>query len=181
PRVTLVAVVDADTALYVPNFRAAERTFQLITQVAGRCGRSDLGGEVIIQSRHAVHYALAAASRHDYKGFYALELPFRREMNYPPFSHLVNFLIRGANEEKVEAAAKMVAEAVKTAKDAGGLGIDILGPAQAAHYKLHNKFRWQIVIKGTRPDAVHIAREIKKIKMPSGILTSIDIDPMDVI
>lgn len=179
PRVTLVVVVDADTALYVPNFRAAERTFQLITQVAGRCGRSDLGGEVIIQSRHATHYALAAATRHDYKGFYNQELPFRREMHYPPFSRLASILVRGAQEKKVEDAARLLAEAVRIAIARDDIAVEILGPAPAAHYKLHNKFRWQIVLKGTGPAAARAAAVIKSLKLPSGIQAAIDIDPQD--
>jgi primosomal protein N' (replication factor Y) len=95
PRVTFVGVLDADTALYLPDFRSAERTFQLITQAAGRCGRSDMGGEVVVQSRHTGHYALAAAQKHDYHEFYKQEIEFRRQLHYPPFCRLLNILIRG--------------------------------------------------------------------------------------
>jgi primosomal protein N' (replication factor Y) len=127
PRVTLVGVIDADTALYLPDFRAAERTFQLITQVAGRSGRSDLGGEVIVQTRHPEHYALQAAQKHDYKGFYAQEVEFRRQMHYPPFCRITNILLRGKNEEKVGAAALEAGKFLAQWKETNHAAFEILG------------------------------------------------------
>jgi len=179
PRVTLVGVIDADTALYLPDFHSSERTFQLITQVAGRSGRSDLGGEVILQTKHPGHYALAASQKHDYKAFYKQELEFRRQMNYPPFCRLVNLMVRGRKEEKVAEVAQMIREELAKWKQQHNITMDILGPSQAAHAKLRNLFRWQIVLKGKIEDILAAAKYVKNFPLRGGILLSIDVDPQE--
>jgi primosomal protein N' (replication factor Y) len=179
PRVTFVGVLDADTALYLPDFRSAERTFQLITQAAGRCGRSDMGGEVVVQSRHTGHYALAAAQKHDYHEFYKQEIEFRRQLHYPPFCRLLNILIRGKNEEKVADAAKIIGEDLQRLKKEKALTVEILGPAPASRTKLHNMFRWQMLLKGSIAELLSVAKAVKERASISGILTGVDVDPQD--
>ncbi|MCX5781748.1 MAG: primosomal protein N' [Elusimicrobia bacterium] len=180
PRVTLVGVIDADTSLYFPDFRSAERTFQLLTQVAGRSGRSYLGGEVIIQTRHPQHYALQNAKNHDFISFYEKEIEYRKEMYYPPFSRLANIIIRSKNELRlIEFAEKFAAE-LKRFNDKTNL-FSILGPTPASRTKLHGMFRWQILLKGEKSAIIQAILETKKIQVPSGILVTADIDPYDIL
>ena len=181
PRVTLVGVIDADTALYLPDFHSAERTFQLITQVAGRSGRSDLGGEVIVQTRHGGHYALLAAQKHDYKSFYEQELVFRKQMHYPPFCHLVNLLLRGRKEDKVAEAATFIRDDIQKWAAQRGARVEMLGPSPAAHAKLRNLFRWQIMMKGELPVLLEAVRRIKQYPLRGGIMLSVDVDPQEML
>jgi primosomal protein N' (replication factor Y) len=179
PRVTLVGVVDADTALYLPDFRAAERTFQLITQVAGRAGRGALAGEVVVQSRHPEHYALTAAAHHDYAAFYNQEIEYRRQMKYPPFTRLINVLIRGRNEEKVEGITATLCDELIRWQEHTKIPVDILGPTPAARTKIQTYFRWQILLKGDPVSVMKAATEARKYNLPSGIIMTIDVDPQD--
>jgi primosomal protein N' (replication factor Y) (superfamily II helicase) len=181
PRVTLVGVIDADTSLYLPEFRSAERTFQLMTQVAGRSGRSRLGGEVIVQTRHPEHYALLAAGKHDYKQFYDQEIAYRREMNYPPFTSLVNLLIRGKKEDKSEEASNNIGAFILEWQKRTGEKVEMLGPSQASKYKLSGMFRWQILLKGKAEALQAVASEIRKFQVPPGILMTVDVDPQNIL
>jgi len=181
PKVTLVGVIDADTALYLPEFRSAERTFQLMTQVAGRSGRSRLGGEVIIQTRHPEHYALQAAGQHDFNTFYRKEIEYRRQMNYPPFASLINLLIRGKNESKAEDAAKNINTFINEWKGRTGISFEVLGPVPASRYKLSSMFRWQILLKGGMDNLLQVCSEIRKFQVPPGILLTVDVDPQDIL
>jgi primosomal protein N' (replication factor Y) len=141
-RVTLVGVISADTQMLLPDFRSAERTFQLLTQVAGRAGRSTLAGEVVIQTCQPGHYALRHVLRHDFMAFYREEMQVRRELQYPPFSRLVLIEFRATSEAAVVKEANAVA---------GRLTSDghwiMLGPASAAIPKLKGNFRWHILLK----------------------------------
>ncbi|MFH1367711.1 MAG: primosomal protein N' [Elusimicrobiota bacterium] len=179
PRVTLVGVIDADTSLYLPDFRSAEKTFQLMAQVAGRSGRSRLGGKVIIQSRHPDHYSLLAAEKHDYKRFYTQEMIYRGQLNYPPFSSLANLLIRGKKEEKAQEAAQTIADFLAKWRDSKNEKMDILGPSQASRYKLSNNYRWQIMLKGKEDVLLRAGHALKDSAMPSGILMTFDMDTQD--
>lgn len=181
PRVTLAGVIDADTALYLPDFRSAERTFQLITQVAGRSGRGTLGGEVVVQSRHPEHYALRAAQTHDFKAFFAQEIEFRRQLNYPPFCSLINVMLRGKKEENVEEAARLLAETATAAAAAAGGGVDILGPSPAARVKMHGLYRWQMLFKGTPAALRAVADAVRGADLPSGVAITFDVDPQDIL
>ena len=143
PNVTLVGIVNADIGLGMPDFRAAERTFQLLTQAAGRAGRGDLPGIVLIQTTNPDHYAVRHAAAQDYARFYEQELQFRRAMRYPPFSALANLLIRS---EKQEQAMKMSAELGQLIEPAPE-GIKMLGPAQAPVERLKTEYRYQILLK----------------------------------
>jgi primosomal protein N' (replication factor Y) len=175
-RVTLVGVIDADTALYLPDFRSAERTFQLITQVAGRCGRGTLGGEVIVQTRHPEHYALQTAREHDYRKFYAQEIELRRQMGYPPYVSLVNVLVRGRDNEKTGDAATGLARFLGEQLEYSGK-IEVLGPTPAAREKLQGFYRWQLLLKGDPAVLNEAAGRFKDGLLPSGVLLSIDVDP----
>jgi primosomal protein N' (replication factor Y) len=150
PRVTVVGVVDADTALYLPDFRAAERTFQLIAQVAGRAGRSPRGGEVIVQTRRPDHYALRAAAAHDYRAFAAVELETRRSPPYPPHVGLVNVTISGPAEAAVSRAAGDAAEWLTglIAVRASG-AVSLVGPAPAPLARVKRRWRWHVLLKAS--------------------------------
>ena len=141
--VTLAGIINADIGLGLPDFRAAERTFQLLTQTAGRAGRGVLPGIVLIQTTNPDHYAVRYAAAQDYNGFYEKELQFRRAMKYPPFAALANIVVR---HEKQEQALKMSAE-LGDLLTPSPEGIKVLGPAEAPVQRLHNEFRYQLLIK----------------------------------
>jgi primosomal protein N' (replication factor Y) len=149
--VTLVGALLADLSLNLPDFRAAERTFQVLSQVGGRSGRGEVAGSVIIQTYAPDHYAIQHLVTHDYKAFFAAEIEYRRTLNYPPFGRLVNLRVEGPNAAEVETrardlAAKLGARQRRHATLAEP--IEILGPAPAPIEKLRNRFRWQILLKG---------------------------------
>lgn len=144
PRVTLVGVISADTQMLLPDFRSSERTFQLLTQVAGRAGRSNLAGEVIIQTLQPDHYSLRHATSHDFAGFYREELEYRRELDYPPFSRLVLVEFRGEQENEVGHHIKKFAEHLLPQ---AGKYFSVLGPSDAAIPKIKNQFRKHLIIK----------------------------------
>ncbi len=149
PDVTLVGVVSADAGLAFPDFRSAERTFQLLTQVAGRSGRGTVPGRVVVQSYYPDHYALQYARRQDYVGFYRKEIEFRRLMGYPPFRNLVQILIEDPDPGKAARTAERIADVFKKRVRAGSTGARtvILGPASAPIEKLRGNYRMQILIK----------------------------------
>ena len=154
--VTLVGALLADLSLNLPDFRAAERTFQLLTQVAGRSGRGDDRGRVVIQTYAPDHYAIKHLTLHDYKGFFDEEIEFRRALNYPPFSRLINLRVDGPKPDQVEKAAKALASRLGTTKRAATKfrDIEILGPAPAPIEKLRNRYRWQLLLKGSQTSAL---------------------------
>ncbi|HEX6736714.1 MAG TPA: primosomal protein N', partial [Vicinamibacteria bacterium] len=147
PRVTLVGVVDADVGLGLPDFRAAERSFQLLTQVAGRAGRADLPGEVVLQSHRPDHYALGLACAQDYDGFFAREMEFRRGMGYPPAAALLNLVLRTRDAEAGAREAEALAQRLR--QDAPGR-YRVLGPARAPLARLKQEHRFQVLLKGNR-------------------------------
>jgi primosomal protein N' (replication factor Y) len=140
-----VGIITADTALNLPDFRAAERTFQLLTQVAGRAGRGDTPGEVILQTFSPEHYAVRAAAGHDYRQFYDEEIRGRQELLYPPFSSLARFVTADSHEEaargKIYSVSQVLAEPARAA------GIELLGPASAPLARLNRKYRWHLLLK----------------------------------
>ncbi len=178
PGVTLVGVIVADLQLYLPDFRAAERTFQLLTQVAGRAGRGDQPGEVIMQSYDPEHPALRAASAQDFGAFYAREARDRRELSYPPFGHLVEIEITGKGEERVYKGGVQVKQVLAKA---AGEEIEILGPAPKALARLKGKARWHLVVRSrSRPALRALLSEalpaLRALKLP-GVRLAIDVDP----
>ncbi len=144
PNVTLVGVISADTSINMPDFRAAERTFQLLTQVAGRAGRGDTPGEVIIQTFSPDHYAVQAAVTHDYAAFYAQEIVFRRELKYPPFSRFANLI--AADEHETHAAERATALAAALERETPK-EVEIIGPAPAPIARLKNQFRFHVALR----------------------------------
>jgi primosomal protein N' (replication factor Y) len=181
PNVTLVGVVSADIGLGMPDFRAAERTFQLLTQVAGRAGRGSVPGRVVVQTINPEHYAIRMAAAQDFDAFYQKELQFRKLMRYPPFSALANLLIRS---EKQEDALRMSAEIEHWMLPAPE-GVKVLGPAEAPVPRLKNEFRYQILIKaGNRKvlnETLHRLRAFALEKKWSPTALVIDVDPLSLL
>jgi primosomal protein N' (replication factor Y) len=154
PLVTLVGVILADVSLNLPDYRAAERTFQILTQVAGRAGRSSLGGQVILQSYQPDHYAIQAAARHDQVGFYRQELEYRRQLGYPPFTRLLRLEYRHSKNDQAEFAANRMADQLQTwLKKTGRHSTDLIGPAPCFFARENGLFRWQIVLRSANPTA----------------------------
>lgn len=152
PRVTLVGVVSADTLLHLPDLRAGERTFQLLTQVAGRAGRSILGGRVIIQTYTPEHPSIQAASAHDYEAFYQQEIAFRREHWYPPLSKLIRLVRLGRNPRAVQRdAERLHALLAERILRMGLPEVDLIGPAPCFYERLRGRYRWQILVRGREP------------------------------
>jgi primosomal protein N' (replication factor Y) len=175
PRVTLVGVVSADTALNLPDFRAGERTFQLLTQVAGRAGRSRLGGKVILQTYHPDHYAIQAASNHDYRAFYAQEIDFRRAQGYPPFSRLIRLVYTNPSERRAQEEAARLHRALALRIAQRGLpSLDLIGPAPAFFHRLRGEYRYHLLVKGPDPHAL-----LQDIALPLG--WRVDVDPVSVL
>ncbi len=150
--VTLVGVVGADTALGLPDFRAAERTFQLLTQVAGRAGRGDSPGKVVLQTFFPDHYAVQYAAHHDYSGFYDKELRFRSWMHYPPYSALSNVLVRAA---KLDDALRWSGTLGRWFEKTRHEGVRVLGPAAAPIVRLKQDFRYHFVLKSESREKMH--------------------------
>jgi primosomal protein N' (replication factor Y) len=155
PLVTLVGVVLADGGLNLPDFRASERTFQVLTQVAGRAGRSPLGGRVILQTFQPDHYAIQAAAKHDYASFYQQELVYRRRMGYPPFSHLARLEIRSEQSEEAEEKGRRLAGLLKGWIEQGDFrATELVGPVPCYFSKVSGQYRWQILVRGPDPTAL---------------------------
>jgi primosomal protein N' (replication factor Y) len=184
PNVTFVGVVSADTSLHFPDFRSSERTFQLLTQVAGRAGRGEVFGEAVIQTFNPSHYSIQRAKDHDFIGFYQEEIQFRRALGYPPFSRLINFRLTGNSEKRT----KMVAEEMgrigqSLLKEGYGRKIEILGPSTAPFVKMRGKFRWQMLAKGTSPQSLHQFAQELAVRLDTQIKgrrvnLDIDVDPV---
>jgi len=155
PLVTLVGIILADVGLTLPDYRASERTFQLLMQVAGRAGRSPLGGHVIIQSFMPEHYAIQAAASHDFTTFYNKELDYRRELKYPPYVDLVRMEYRHLSEEKAKAAADLMAERLRDwIKEQHHRSMALIGPVSPFYERVNRLYRWQIILKGANPAAL---------------------------
>ncbi|TWT99804.1 Primosomal protein N' [Botrimarina colliarenosi] len=183
PNVTLVGVISADSALNLPDFRAAERTFQLVTQVAGRTGRGERGGRVIVQTFDPDHPAILAAVRHDYERFASEELPARRALGYPPFGVMARIIARGASEPLLTAYLDQVAETLKRAVQEAGAKVRLVGPAPAPITRLRGEFRRHLQMHSPSGDAVRAALRAGwlPIKPPEGVRSVVDIDPTDML
>ncbi|MCE5314628.1 MAG: primosomal protein N' [Armatimonadota bacterium] len=147
PNVTLVGIISADTSLNLPDFRASERTFQLVSQVAGRSGRGVRPGEVVIQTFDPEQYAIKCAVTHDYPAFYEIELENRRELDYPPFGSLVNILSRDQDDREAKNRLERLLAELKSARMAERMGVEIKGPIPAVLSKLRGEYRWHIVLR----------------------------------
>ncbi|MFN2366207.1 MAG: primosomal protein N' [Desulfurivibrionaceae bacterium] len=180
PHVTLVGVVWADAGLGLPDFRAGERTFQLLSQVTGRAGRGDKPGRVIIQSLNPEHYSISTARLHDYRGLFDREIELRRALQFPPFARLINIRIEGEREDQVKKSAVALAELARRMARRH-VTVTILGPAPAPLAKLHGRYRWQLLLKSGDLKTLHgfssALLDADRGLHPNGVKLSLDVDP----
>ena len=196
PNVTLVGIIYADSALHQPDFRAGERTFQLLTQVAGRAGRGDVEGEVFVQAFTPFHPAIQYARRHDFVGFYEQEIEFREQLKYPPAARVALLTLKGRNEEKVKFSAEHFRKVLESnvqcpmSKDSARnttldfrhwtLDLIIVGPAPAPLLRAENFYRYQIMLRTRAMSALsrELAQIIQSLKLPADVTLAVDIDPV---
>ncbi len=180
PNVTLVGIIHADLALHQPDFRAAERTFQLLTQVAGRAGRGDVEGEVFVQAFTPFHPAIQCARRHDFGGFYEQEIQFREQLKYPPFSRIALLTLKGHNEDKVKFSAGHLKKELDKVID-GMKELTVAGPAPAPLLRAQTYYRYQMMVRGRRMSELsrRLARLTELLVLPDGVTLVVDIDPAD--
>jgi primosomal protein N' (replication factor Y) (superfamily II helicase) len=182
PNVTLVGVVDADTGLYLPDFRSAERTFQLLAQVAGRAGRGPKGGRVLIQTRHPTHHALVRAAWHDTEGFLGEERVQRESPAYPPVSALVNLISSGLHEREVSRQAAAVADWCTALIQKHSLPITVLGPAPCPLLRLKDRWRWHVLLRGPSDALGRVVRyAARRVKRQERTRLVIDRDPVSLL
>ncbi|RLC65025.1 MAG: primosomal protein N' [Chloroflexi bacterium] len=172
PQVTLAGIINADAGLNFPDFRSSERTFQLLCQVAGRVGRGVKAGRVIIQTYSPDNYAVEAAARHDYVGFYRKEIDYRRQLNYPPFSQLVRLVYSHTNEalcrREVDKVHRLIADSRQLTAD------NIIGPVPAFAFRARGRYRWQLFLRGS-----DLTRILSQLTLPRG--WTIDVDPVGIV
>lgn len=179
PMVTLVGVLNADAALSFPDYRAAERSFHLFVQVAGRAGRGSVPGRVLIQTRQPEHPAIVCAARHDVKGFVEQELEARRELSYPPFSRLALLRLDAVEEERALAAAERMAS---LARRAGGDAVKVLGPAPAPIARLRNRYRFHVLLRaGDRNELKKSLLAVARAELDHRVRLAIDVDPVSML
>jgi len=172
PGVSLVGVINADTGLNLPDFRSAERTFQLLCQVAGRAGRANVPGRAVIQTFNPGYYAIKYAARHDYQGFYKQEIKYRAAFGYPPYNNIVRLIVSNPSEEKCSRQASVMANLLKQQIAVQGLGgLRLIGPAPAHLARLRGKYQMQIIILGQQLQGL-----LKGISFPKGWI--VDVDPV---
>jgi len=183
PNVTLVGVINADTAMHLPDFRAAERTFHLVTQVAGRTGRGDKGGRVLVQTFDPEHPAIQAAVRHDFAAFAATELPIRQMLSYPPFAAMVRLVIRGPSEKVTGEFAAEVGRRLESTLEDHAADARVLGPAPAPLARLRGKYRFQIQVQGPDGKSLRsgIRRATTELRPPENVQWIVDVDPLDML
>jgi primosomal protein N' (replication factor Y) len=196
PRVGMVGVINADTALNLPDFRASEKTFQLLMQVSGRAGRGEERGEVVVQTYAPHHHAIRFAAAHDFIGFYEHEIEAREELVYPPFSRVIRFLLRGeireeVKEEGLRTRSLLEEELKRPGADwqrHGRSWFRLIGPAEAPLARVRGKYRWHLLIKSGRWEALHdliraAARRFREEPGPGKgrVDLVVDVDPVDML
>ena len=181
PNVTLVGVINADTILHQPEFRASERTFQLISQVAGRTGRGTRGGRVLVQSSSPGEIPIQMAARHDYVGFANQELHVRKDMNYPPYQQLTRIIVRGPKELDVEETAKAMAETLRKVAAETQSPVRILGPAPAPITKLKGLFRYHFQLTSPQLELIQeLWRKVRNnLPQTKDVEYVVDVDPLN--
>jgi primosomal protein N' (replication factor Y) len=179
PNVTLVGIIYADMALHQPDFRAGERTFQLLTQVAGRAGRGDVEGEVFVQAFAPFHPAIQYARRHDFMGFYEQEIEFREQLKYPPVSRAALLTLKGRSEDKVKFSADHVRRELDKLRPAFP-DLVLSGPAPAPLLRAENYYRHQILLRTRAMSRLsrELAGTIQKLTFPDDVTMAVDIDPV---
>jgi len=176
PNVTLVGIINADLALHLPDFRAAERTFQVLTQVAGRAGRGDIEGEVFIQSFTPYHPAIQFARHHDFDGYWTQEIEFRQQWDYPPFTHMMLIHLRGPHQQRAEFSAETLARRLKELLPSGTTLGD---PAPSPLERSHGSYRFQIMLRSR--SIIRLSRAVRsvldKLTFPEDVIVTVDVDP----
>ena len=178
PEVTLVGVVDADTMLHMPDFRSSERTMQLLAQVAGRAGRADKPGEVLLQTLSPEHEAIKGAVAGDYAAWADAELDSRRELSYPPAAGLIRIVLSAPDEAKVSAGAETFAETLRASLPPDA---EVVGPAPALLREVRGKFRYHLLIKIPSARVDEALAAVRACSVPSGLRLSLDADPYDML
>jgi primosomal protein N' (replication factor Y) (superfamily II helicase) len=180
PDVTLTGVINADSILGYPDFRSAEKTFYLLTQVAGRSGRGEKPGRVLIQTGYPSHYAIRHAASHDFEAFYTEEIEFRRRFHYPPFTAMISIVIRGEDLKEVDEAATRLGKAIE--KETNGIGVRIQGPAPAPLERVKGVFRYQMLIRSAQRAQLRraVARAVSSIETRKAELV-VDVDPINIL
>lgn len=185
PNVTMVGVISADESFNLPDFRASERGFQLLTQVAGRSGRGEFSGSVIFQTYNPEFYALESAKAQNYESFYKTEIQAREEFDYPPFSQVIRLVLSCENTFRAEKSAQEIALRLNTIIDKHGISerLIVLGPTPCVIEKIKGLYRFQILIKNKMDEKGHafISRFLNQITMPKDIKLTIDVDPIDIL
>jgi primosomal protein N' (replication factor Y) len=180
PRITVVGIIAADVALHLPELRAAERCFQLISQAAGRAGRASQPGRVIVQTYLPEHYAIRQATGHDYAGFYEEEMKQRRALCFPPLSRMVNIRVSSASPRAAEQGIERLARKGRALLRPPRHAVEILGPSPAPLYRIKGRYRWQLLLKGERVASLrHLSRSlIREGKELTGVRVEVDVDPV---
>jgi len=185
PNVTLVGVISADASFNLPDFRASERGFQLLTQVAGRAGRGEFRGRVFFQTYNPEYYALESAKSQNYFEFYKKEISSREEFDYPPFSQIIRLILSSQNNFRAEKAAQEIALRLCTMIEKFGFGerLEVLGPTPCVIERINSYYRFQIIIKNKLEDKGHqfVSSFLNKITAPKDIRMTIDVDPLDIL
>jgi primosomal protein N' (replication factor Y) len=181
PNITLVGVVSSDTGLNMPDFRSCEKTFSLLTQVAGRAGRGQIAGEVIIQTYSPQHYSIQAAINHNYQEFYEQEIEFRQQLHYPPFTHLMNILIRSKDPDQSYQISMLTTQQLK--KNNLSNDIIILGPAACSLSKIKGYYRYHILLKSSKGQQMRklATKSIYELSLPNSVDIIMDMDPADML
>jgi len=184
PHITLVGVICADTSLNIPDFRAGERTFQLLAQVAGRAGRGTAAGRVILQTYAPGHFTILAAQAQDFQRFYHQEIVYRKALNYPPFTRLVHLKISGSDAHRTAAKARKIGDLCRSIKGSGAemAAVEIMGPIEAGIARIANRHRWQILLKTAEVAVLHrFVRELffahPAATGERGVKIAVDVDP----
>jgi len=185
PNITLVGIICADLSLSFPDFRAGERTFQLLAQVAGRAGRGDRPGRVILQTYNPEHFSIAAARQQDFIAFYGQEIGFRKALNYPPYSRMVQLKISGKDPQETKNHARLLGDhcrGLKTDHAADYQGVEIMGPIEASLTRVAGRYRWQVLLKGLNGRALHqfvnrLLSENPSVFARQPVQVAIDVDP----
>ena len=185
PFITLVGILCADLSMSFPDFRAGERTFQLLAQVAGRAGRGDRPGKVILQTYNPEHFSILAAQKQDFRAFYRQEIVFRRALKYPPFSRIIQLKIAGRDKPQTETLARSLGEACRRLGQQDEVlrkSVEVMGPIEAALARIAGKYRWQILLKGQRVGTLHrfvwrVMTENQALFNRRGVTVAVDVDP----
>jgi primosomal protein N' (replication factor Y) len=185
PNITLVGIICADLSLSFPDFRACERTFQLLAQVAGRAGRGEKPGSVILQTYNPDHFSIATARQQDFIEFYRQEINFRKALNYPPYSRMIQIKISGKDPQETESHARLLGDlchGLKTHHCDNYQHVEIMGPIEASLTRIAGRYRWQVLLKGLNATALHqfinqLMSENPKVFARQPIQVTIDVDP----